>query len=120
MGQMDADSDRDVALRLHKEMNKLPKRGGRRRAEEPASEGSGRQSIANDSQGTVEPEYEVEKILSSRKVGKRTEYLVKWQGYDKEEDNTWEPAGNLHMELISDFENSLRASSAAATPLVVN
>ena len=31
------DADRDLALRLHKEMNELPKRGSRRRAEEPTT-----------------------------------------------------------------------------------
>jgi len=95
MGQMDA--DRDLALRLHKEMNELPKRGGRRRAEEPASEGSGgRQSIiANDSQGTVEPEYEVEKIVGRRRVhGSSSEYRVRWKGFGAAED-TWEPVEHL-------------------------
>jgi hypothetical protein len=94
---MNADSDRDLALRLHKEMNELPKRGGRRRAEEPASEGSGgRQSIiANDSQGTVEPEYEVEKIVGRRRVhGSRSEFRVRWKGFHAAED-TWEPIEHL-------------------------
>jgi hypothetical protein len=95
MGRMNADSDRDLALRLHKEMNELPKRGGSRRAEEPASEGSGRQSIANDSQGTVEPEYEVDKIVGRRRVhGSRSEYRVRWKGFHAAED-TWEPIEHL-------------------------
>jgi len=44
-------------------------------------------------------------IVSSRKAkGGQTEYLVRWRGYEAEEDNTWEPAGHLHKDLIRDFE----------------
>lgn len=51
-------------------------------------------------------EYVVEKILDVRKKGKRTEFYVKWKGYD-EEDSTWEPA--IHLlpnckDMIEDFE----------------
>jgi hypothetical protein len=41
-----------------------------------------------------EQEYEVEKILDSKKVSGRAQYLVKWKGYDTLE-NTWEPIENL-------------------------
>ena len=34
--------------------------------------------------------YEVEAILDSRKQGRGTKYLIKWEGYP-ESDNTWEP-----------------------------
>jgi Chromo (CHRromatin Organisation MOdifier) domain len=36
------------------------------------------------------PLYEVEKILTSQKIGQGTQYLVKWKGYPESE-NTWEP-----------------------------
>jgi hypothetical protein len=39
-------------------------------------------------------EYEVEEILNSRRRWNRLEYLVKWKGYSQE-NNTWEPAGNV-------------------------
>ena len=32
--------------------------------------------------------YEIEKIVRKRKVGKKTEVLVKWKGFDKKF-NTW-------------------------------
>jgi hypothetical protein len=41
-----------------------------------------------------EEEYEVEKILAHRGEGPQTEYLVKWKGYDHDE-NTWEPIEHL-------------------------
>jgi hypothetical protein len=44
-----------------------------------------------------EPEFEVEKIISHRDVGRkasRREYLVKWSGFGPEH-NTWEPLRNM-------------------------
>ena len=50
-------------------------------------------------------EYEVEKIIATRKKNKKTEYLIKWKGYDDSE-NTWEPESNLSQckQLIKQFE----------------
>ena len=64
----------------------------------------------------AEGEYVVEKIIKSRVRGKRKkEYYVKWKGYDDEEnDNTWEPADNLHPELVADFERDHGAAERAA------
>jgi chromobox protein 1 len=44
----------------------------------------------------AEDEFAVDKILD-HKFGARgvVQYKVKWLGYDKEEDMTWEPAANL-------------------------
>ena len=42
----------------------------------------------NDENGKEE-EYEVEKILDERKVGKKKEYFVKWKGWNATEDNTF-------------------------------
>jgi len=38
----------------------------------------------------AEGAFEVEKILRKRRKSGYTEYLVKWEGYDNAEDNTWE------------------------------
>jgi chromobox protein 1 len=48
-------------------------------------------------------EYEVESILAKRVTKNRTEYLVKWKGYEEDE-NTWEPVANLHCsDKITEF-----------------
>jgi hypothetical protein len=51
-----------------------------------------------------EGEYEVETILSSRKHGSVTQYLIKWLGYDDSE-NTWEPVKHLKhcQQMLAEF-----------------
>ena len=53
----------------------------------------------------AENEYEVERIMKKRKIGKKVEYQVKWKGWDREEDLTWEPEENLGgcQDLIDNF-----------------
>merc|ERR1711892_511816 len=53
-------------------------------------------------------EYEVEKIVDKRILGGVTEYLVKWKGWENEDDRTWEPEGNLvgSEKIIKRFEVS--------------
>lgn len=60
--------------------------------------------------------YEVESILSRKRVRSRYQYLVKWAGYPEEE-ATWEPLSNLTnvMDLVRDFDASCdRAGPSSA------
>jgi len=56
----------------------------------------------------INDEYEVEKILNKRGKGSKIEYLVKWKNFEKEEDQTWEPLGNLteSQEIVDIFEKN--------------
>ena len=50
-----------------------------------------------DSEANEAPvdEYEIEKILDKREGAGGREYLVKWKGWEDEQDRTWEPQDNL-------------------------
>jgi hypothetical protein len=61
-------------------------------------------------------EYEVEKILDHRTDQNTTQYLIKWVGYDSD-DNTWEPAENLEnaAEKLSEYQQNHVATFALST-----
>lgn len=60
--------------------------------------------------------YVVEKILKTRKLARRPrEYLVAWDGYGSE-DNSWEPAANLHPDLKRAFNDEVKARKKRPTP----
>jgi hypothetical protein len=56
--------------------------------------------------------YTVEKIIGKRIDGSTIKYLVKWEGYPKEQ-STWEPVSNLSnvLDLIEEYEKSLGVES---------
>jgi len=104
-----------------KKSPKTKKQGSPKVEEEKKTSSRGRKSVnysetpekekkseANDDE-QEEDEYEVEKIIDVR-TGKRgkKEYLVKWKGWDREEDQTWEPEASLagSKELVKEFEES--------------
>ena len=70
-----------------------------------------------DADDNEEEEYEVEKILDMRKKGKKKEYLVKWKGWENEEDQTWEPEASLEgsKDLLSEFLDSRKESDSHDT-----
>ena len=57
-------------------------------------------------QARDEDYFEVEKIISKKKIGRKILYLVKWEGYPIEE-ATWEPVANLKnvRDLVQQFES---------------
>ncbi|KAK9761085.1 hypothetical protein K7432_014271, partial [Basidiobolus ranarum] len=67
----------------------------------------------------TEPVYEVERVLGKRKYKGRVEYLLKWKGYDDDQ-NSWEPEGNLDCyELIDKFNNHInKPHKVVVTPTI--
>ena len=58
-----------------------------------------------DDKDLEEGAFEVEEVLDRREVNGNVEYLVHWLGYDRGEDNTWEPEQNLRCKKkIVQFE----------------
>jgi len=51
-----------------------------------------------------ENEYVIEAIKACKKGPNGLVYWIKWQGFTKPEDNTWEPEHSLHSELVSDYK----------------
>jgi len=59
--------------------------------------------------------------VDKRKVGKRFQYLVKWEGFSHDQ-NTWEPISNLtnvkdfvtRLNQKLEFDNLQQESTAAA------
>jgi len=65
----------------------------------------------SDVSGSEGEEYEVEKILDHRTRKGKAEYLIKWKGYDNEDDNTWEPVENLDCkDKIEEFNSKKKKS----------
>ena len=54
-------------------------------------------------------EFRLGAILAERKVGRQTEYLVRWAGY-RDDENTWEP--RKHLENTEALENWEKLTSA--------
>jgi len=67
-----------------------------------------------------EDEYVVEKIISHGWDENENQYTykVRWQGYPKESDHTWEPVRNLEtaMEILEEYWNSIGGEPAPPGP----
>ena len=73
----------------------MPKKGRKRKAREVEDE-------------PEEEVFSVEKIISKKVVGGKTQYLLKWKGYDTD-DNTWEPEDNLDcQDLLEEFNKKTK------------
>eukprot|EP01132_Coremiostelium_polycephalum_P009074 gene9074-11114_t len=65
---------------------------------------------SGDSCELLEEGTKVEKILDKKKIKGVIHYLVKWVGYNDEEDNTWEPRSTLLEDvpdIVNEYEKSL-------------
>ena len=62
-------------------------------------------SVQSQSVMSGKEEYEVEALLGKRRRKGEVQYLVKWKGWDRPEDNSWEPLINLDCkDLVEDYE----------------
>jgi len=63
---------------------------------------------AGSGSGSEEEEYTVEAVVDKRIKRGKVEYLLKWKGFDHNE-NTWEPVDNCTCDnLIKDYEAKLK------------
>lgn len=84
---------------------------------QPASKSQrpSRQAASKDEEEETESEeeeYVVEKILDHKILRNgKYEYLVKWEGWDKEEDLTWEPESNLKTcpALLKEYKRQMES-----------
>lgn len=80
--------------KIKKEMRKMTKRKGKSKGKGSMTK---QKKMATDDN---EPFYYVEEIIDKRKKNGKTEFLVKWEGY---EDPTWEPERNIPSHIIEEF-----------------
>merc|ERR1712179_189083 len=68
----------------------------------------------SDSDSDSEEErYEVEAILDSKEEEGPRLYLIKWKGFEKEDDNTWEPEENIDCkEKLIEFKKEVAGENA--------
>ena len=58
----------------------------------------------SEEESDEEQVYEVEEILDSRRLGRKTEYLIKWLDWDEAADNSWETESNIHPDLVAEYK----------------
>ena len=67
----------------------------KKRAAEESEESESEGEDDEDDEDEDEEDYVVEEVLDSKLDGRKVLYLVKWEGFDGEDDNTWEPQKHL-------------------------
>ena len=59
--------------------------------------------------------YEVERILDERRQGGRTQFLIRWEGFDEAFDS-WEPVGNVSTVLVAAFRKGRQPPPKPSKP----
>ncbi|XP_049874039.1 chromobox protein homolog 1-like [Pectinophora gossypiella] len=105
-GLEDNDADKEPVNTSKKSKGK---RGRKKKSEKKGKE---------QDEESAEEEYEVEKIIDSKKIKGKLHYLIRWKGYSADSD-TWEPENTLSCpDLIQKFndekENSKNKESKSS------
>ncbi len=61
-----------------------------------------------------QPLYEIEKIISTKIVGEKSLYLIKWKGYPSSQ-ITWEPENSMSPQLLRSFYNRCLSTSSVSS-----
>ncbi|KAI8426268.1 hypothetical protein MSG28_005156, partial [Choristoneura fumiferana] len=70
-----------------------------------SKKGRKRKTEKEDTKKDTEEEYEVEKVVDSKKIKGKLHYLIRWKGYSADSD-TWEPENTLSCpDLISKYHD---------------
>lgn len=48
-------------------------------------------------------QFEVERLIGKKRVGRGVQYLVKWRGYPDSE-NSWQKKKDIHPDIVTAFE----------------
>ena len=54
--------------------------------------------------------YEVEAILKRRERAGKSQYLIKWKGFDQ---NSWEPERNIDKQAVKEYDAAVGYSLSA-------
>ena len=71
------------------------KRAAEESEESESEESESEEEDDEDDEDEDGEDYVVEEVLDSKLDGRKVLYLVKWEGFDGEDDNTWEPQKHL-------------------------
>lgn len=62
------------------------------------------EDLADENARNNDDEYTIDSIQAVKRGPNGLVFWIKWKGFDKSEDNTWEPEESLHGELVHDFK----------------
>ena len=70
---------------------------------------SGQENGDNDSTGSDDPVYKIERVIDMKGTGENKQWLLKWEGYDQS-DATWRKVSELKKELTPDVIDLMKTS----------
>ena len=70
----------------------------------------------DDESDSDDEQYVVERIIEHKGAGKTRRFLIKWEGYEDEDDNTWEAERDISAELVAAYVATLPPAVPRAKP----